>query len=499
MSETLITGLTSEDLLADFESILSAGNIDLSEDHQIVIISTPSDVDIHPAAPNSAGEILLFATPQGPAPAEDPRRPTLGRPPVKRKLDLDSDHQYVSSSRPAPQGRTPAATPAPPRVPKVSVEKSRYDTSLNLTTKRFLDLLAQSPDGVVDLNWASQALEVQKRRIYDITNVLEGIHLISKKSKNNIQWLGNRLDGASAARQQALQREVSELTQAEEKLDELIAKCNLQIRLLTEDPQNKKYPFRRLRDRTGGARGGALEEAELIAVPGEGTELMAVPGEGTELMAVPGEVRSVFASLMDATLGYVMCQDLRNTVDPPDQLVMVVRAPPETQMEVSEPSDAYQISLKSARGPIEVFLCPEDSSGVCSPVTDSSPAKPTGMDSPQPAEGAEAHAECSTAQEVTSQPSQDCSPLKLGRDAARLLEGEPFPALGELSDFDLSPLVSSDYLLDRTLEDFSSLPLDSFINLSPPQVHDYHFGLEEGEGISELFDCDFGDLAPMDL
>ncbi len=74
-------------------------------------------------------------------------------------------------------------------VPKVATEKSRYDTSLNLTTKRFLDLLAQSPDGVVDLNWASQVLDVQKRRIYDITNVLEGIHLISKKSKNNIQWL----------------------------------------------------------------------------------------------------------------------------------------------------------------------------------------------------------------------------------------------------------------------------------------------------------------------
>jgi hypothetical protein len=31
-------------------------------------------------------------------------------------------------------------------------------------------------------------LNVQKRRIYDITNVLEGIGLIDKKSKNNIQW-----------------------------------------------------------------------------------------------------------------------------------------------------------------------------------------------------------------------------------------------------------------------------------------------------------------------
>ena len=35
---------------------------------------------------------------------------------------------------------------------------------------------------------AAETLQVQKRRIYDITNVLEGINLIRKKSKNNIQW-----------------------------------------------------------------------------------------------------------------------------------------------------------------------------------------------------------------------------------------------------------------------------------------------------------------------
>ena len=31
---------------------------------------------------------------------------------------------------------------------------------------------------------------MQKRRIYDITNVLEGIGLISKERKNNIRWNG---------------------------------------------------------------------------------------------------------------------------------------------------------------------------------------------------------------------------------------------------------------------------------------------------------------------
>lgn len=76
-----------------------------------------------------------------------------------------------------------------PTAPKSPGDKTRYDTSLGLLTKKFIRLLSESPDGVVDLNRAAEVLEVQKRRIYDITNVLEGIQLIRKKSKNNIQWM----------------------------------------------------------------------------------------------------------------------------------------------------------------------------------------------------------------------------------------------------------------------------------------------------------------------
>ena len=42
------------------------------------------------------------------------------------------------------------------------------------------------------MNEASKTLEVQKRRIYDITNVLEGIGLIEKTIKNKIRWKGNQ-------------------------------------------------------------------------------------------------------------------------------------------------------------------------------------------------------------------------------------------------------------------------------------------------------------------
>ena len=63
----------------------------------------------------------------------------------------------------------------------------RYDSSLGLLTKKFVNLIQSAPEGILDLNQAAGALGVQKRRIYDITNVLEGIGLIEKKSKNNIQ------------------------------------------------------------------------------------------------------------------------------------------------------------------------------------------------------------------------------------------------------------------------------------------------------------------------
>ena len=43
-------------------------------------------------------------------------------------------------------------------------------------------------NGTIDLNKAAFELNVQKRRIYDITNVLEGVGLIVKQSKNVIAW-----------------------------------------------------------------------------------------------------------------------------------------------------------------------------------------------------------------------------------------------------------------------------------------------------------------------
>ncbi|KAG8088756.1 hypothetical protein GUJ93_ZPchr0010g9683 [Zizania palustris] len=99
----------------------------------------------------------------------------------------------------------------------------RYDSSLGLLTKKFINLLKQAPDGTLDLNNAAETLEVQKRRIYDITNVLEGIGLIEKTLKNRIRWKG--LDNSGMGLDDslsALQTEVENLSVKEQTLDECI-------------------------------------------------------------------------------------------------------------------------------------------------------------------------------------------------------------------------------------------------------------------------------------
>ena len=55
--------------------------------------------------------------------------------------------------------------------------------------------------------------------MYDITNVLDGIDLVEKKSKNNIRWIGSDFGNFGAVPQQnKLQEELSDLTVMEDAL-----------------------------------------------------------------------------------------------------------------------------------------------------------------------------------------------------------------------------------------------------------------------------------------
>lgn len=124
---------------------------------------------------------------------------------------------------------------------------SRQEKSLGILTTRFVTLLQEAPDGILDLKTAADTLAVrQKRRIYDITNVLEGIGLIEKKSKNSIQWLGagpgcNSTEVTTKLTQ--LKSEIDVLKDKEAEVDRYYRWCKQSIANITDDKTNKQNAY----------------------------------------------------------------------------------------------------------------------------------------------------------------------------------------------------------------------------------------------------------------
>ncbi|KAJ8762145.1 hypothetical protein K2173_007297 [Erythroxylum novogranatense] len=119
----------------------------------------------------------------------------------------------------------------------------RYDSSLSFLTQKFVELLQEAKDGTLDLNEAAALLKVQKRRIYDITNVLEGIGLIEKTSKNHIRELGDWGPKKFDDRVIRLKDEVQRLYSEERKLDEAIREKEELLKATRADDHNRKYLF----------------------------------------------------------------------------------------------------------------------------------------------------------------------------------------------------------------------------------------------------------------
>lgn len=187
----------------------------------------------------------------------------------------------------------------------------RYDTSLGLLTKKFVSLLREAPEGVLDLNSASGLLNVPKRRIYDITNVLEGINLIEKRSKNNIQWKGRVGD--------------------QEK---------------PEEPNHELVAFRE----------NVLKLAQQEKVLDDHIDIM------------HNSLKSLAEDIGNIQKAYVTHSDIRCIPSLKDETVITVKAPPGTKLEVPDPDcgipnnqkPQFQIYLKSTSGPIDVYLVSGD-------------------------------------------------------------------------------------------------------------------------------------------
>lgn len=366
---------------------------------------------------------------------------------------------------------------------------SRHEKSLGLLTTKFVTLLQEAKDGVLDLKVAADTLAVrQKRRIYDITNVLEGIGLIEKKSKNSIQWKG--VGPGCNTREIAdklidLKAELEDLDRREHELDQQRVWVQQSIKNVTDDTQNSKLAYVTHEDICGCFKGDTL---------------------------------------------------------------LAIRAPSGTQLEVPIPEAGlnsqkkYQIHLKSTSGPIEVLLVNKDTSGsapvvlpvpppedmfqslpsttAVSPKGETLPTQPTADQSPSSAAASpvstptaptpEASSSSTNALEIApptgdtpasetssldTQPLQSSASLDSSSSLPPSTVFEPIKSdPSEMLDFpkDISEMLDpmKEIMSTDLLEELMSSEVFSpLLRLSPPPGdHDYIYNLDESEGLCDLFD-----------
>lgn len=69
---------------------------------------------------------------------------------------------------------------------------NRKEKSLEELSRKFIEQFEGKPDDLIRLDKATQALGVERRRMYDIINILESLNVVSKIGKNNYKWRGLR-------------------------------------------------------------------------------------------------------------------------------------------------------------------------------------------------------------------------------------------------------------------------------------------------------------------
>ncbi|XP_029000464.1 transcription factor E2F4-like [Betta splendens] len=120
-------------------------------------------------------------------------------------------------------------------------KNQRTQRSLTVLTTKFMELIQEAKDGELDLKDAIHILTSgQRRRIYDITNVLEGIGLIVKIDKRIIKWVGD-VSYKLTKRLRELMSELEDLEQKEFMLDQHKHSVEQSIRDITEDCSNLTY------------------------------------------------------------------------------------------------------------------------------------------------------------------------------------------------------------------------------------------------------------------
>ena len=88
-------------------------------------------------------------------------------------------------------------------------EDSCQENSLGQLTKNFINYIKTTGKKAININDLVDELNVKKRRIYDITNVLQGIGYLQKSGKNEIVWTKTIMNKAKSRKKLSNQKKIN--------------------------------------------------------------------------------------------------------------------------------------------------------------------------------------------------------------------------------------------------------------------------------------------------
>jgi transcription factor E2F3 len=132
------------------------------------------------------------------------------------------------------------------------IESTKQENSLGQLTKNFLEYIKKKESAKININDLVNDLSVKKRRIYDITNVLQGIGFIDKNGKNEINWIkgykNNKGDSSSLpsnyiSNYNNLKIELENLKKENQEIEDKLNKFKEEFNLLSVKQDFSKYGY----------------------------------------------------------------------------------------------------------------------------------------------------------------------------------------------------------------------------------------------------------------
>jgi len=347
---------------------------------------------------------------------------------------------------------------------------SRFEKSLGLLTSKFVTLLQEAEDGILDLKMAADILNVrQKRRIYDITNVLEGIGLIEKRNKNCIKWKGavaGENTQEASDRLAVLQDEISRLDYHEQMLDRHKEWAGQSMKNIKEDVSNYNLAY-------------ATHEDIAAVFPGHTMLAIRAPS-GTQLEVPRPEVTVTGGKKYQMHLKSESGQIFVVLLEEGERESIMVQVPPEPQQPIK--TERVQGAMKRELEDT-VVEAGQDSHNIDHLVKRTRLEK-TELEEPE--EGEESRGEDSYSDVETSLEGAVASLSNI--QGLANVGGMPSSIMSTTSSTDFSlPTIQGD--IPGLEELMSSEMFGPLLRLSPPPTEkDYCFNLDSNEGVCDLFD-----------